>query len=320
MAWIVGVDEAGYGPNLGPFVMTAVACRTDDALADACLWSALRPAVRRAADADDGRIAVDDSKRVYGANPRGLAVLERGVLAALWRDASTPLATFLSGFCAETVMSELCAEPWYLGASGLPGHMPPDEVAAAAARFDEACTAAGVRGWKAFSVVVCPARFNALLDAAGSKGAVLAHGLGELLRASRTLAPADEALAIHIDKHGGRNRYTAQIQHALAADLVLPLQEGMSASVYHVHGMGRDMRLTFRPRADVTHFCVALASMVSKYVRERLMEEFNRFWLEKTPGLRPTAGYPGDAKRFYDAIRPTAERLGIAKAALWRRK
>jgi ribonuclease HII len=320
MVWIVGVDEAGYGPNLGPFVMTAAACRADDALADACLWSALRPAVRRAADADDGRVAVDDSKLVYTAATRGLAALERGVLAALWRNASTPFGTFLTRFCGESAPAELRAEPWYTGAGGLPGHAKPEEVAAAAARFDEACAAAGVRAWRAYTVVVCPARFNALLDAAGSKGAVLAHALGELLRASRTLAPAEEAVAFHIDKHGGRNRYTAQIQHALAADAVLPLQEGMSASVYRVLGMGRDMRLTFRPRADVSHFCVALASMVSKYVRERLMEEFNRFWLEKMPGLKPTAGYPGDARRFYDAIRPTAEKLGIPEAALWRKK
>ena len=63
MAWIVGIDEAGYGPNLGPFVMTVGGLPgPDDALADACLWQALRPAVRRAADADDGRLAVDDSK------------------------------------------------------------------------------------------------------------------------------------------------------------------------------------------------------------------------------------------------------------------
>ena len=36
--------------------------------------------------------------------------------------------------------------------------------------------------------------------------------------------------------------------------------------------------------------------------------------------LRPTAVYPGDAWRFFDAIRPAAERLGIPEAALWRRK
>ena len=52
-----------------------------------------------------------------------------------------------------------------------------------------ACAAAGVGGWKACGVVVCTPRFNALLDAAGSKGAVLAHALAELLRAARVWFP-----------------------------------------------------------------------------------------------------------------------------------
>jgi hypothetical protein len=60
--------------------------------------------------------------------------------------------------------------------------------------------------------------------------------------------------------------------------------------------------------------------MASKYLRELLMLEFNRFWQEHVPGLKPTAGYPGDAARFLGAIRPAAERLGIAETALWRRK
>jgi hypothetical protein len=299
--------------------MTSVACRVDDALADGCLWSALAPAVRRAADAADGRLAVDDSKAVYNTT-RGLAALEHGVLAALWRDASAPLSAFLGCFCAEPTLTELAAEAWYSGAGGLPGHAPAEEVADAAAQFDGACADAGVHGWKACSVVVCTPRFNAILDAAGSKGAVLANALGELLRAAQSLAPADEALTFHIDKHGGRNAYAAQIQHALSADFVQPLREGLSASVYRVCGVGREMRLTFQPRCDSAHFCTALASMVSKYLRERLMEEFNRFWLDQTPGLKPTAGYPGDARRFFEAIRPAAQRLGIAEAALWRRK
>jgi ribonuclease HII len=319
MAWIVGVDEAGYGPNLGPFVMTSVACRVDDASAEACLWSALASAVRRAADEDDGRFAVDDSKAVYN-TARGLAALEQGVLAALWRGASTPLSTFLDCFCAEAVLTELSGEVWYTGTGNLPGHAPAAEVAVASTRFDGACAEAGVHGWKVCCAVVCTPRFNALLDATGSKGAVLADALGELLRAAQTLGPTDEALTFHIDKHGGRNFYTAQIQHALSADFVQPLRESMAASIYRVLSAGREMRLTFQPRADSTHFCTALASMVSKYLRERLMEEFNHFWLERTPGLKPTAGYPGDARRFYEAIRPTAEQLGLSEKALWRRK
>src|SRR5262249_30245536 len=61
MAWIIGIDEAGYGPNLGPFVMTAVACRVPEALSEADLWHILRAAVRRHPSTDDGRLLVEDS-------------------------------------------------------------------------------------------------------------------------------------------------------------------------------------------------------------------------------------------------------------------
>ena len=97
-------------------------------------------------------------------------------------------------------------------------------------------------------------------------------------------------------------------------------QEGMMRSAYHVVGLRREVELTFQPRADAEHFCVALASMASKYLREALMREFNRFWVGQVPNLKPTAGYPGDAARFYEMIRPLLERLGIAEAAVWRRK
>ena len=85
-------------------------------------------------------------------------------------------------------------------------------------------------------------------------------------------------------------------------------------------GLTRDLRLTFQPRADSEHFCVALASMAAKYLRERLMEEFNRYWLAQVPGLKPTAGYPNDAVRFMEAIRPAAQKLGMAEDAIWRRR
>ncbi len=80
------------------------------------------------------------------------------------------------------------------------------------------------------------------------------------------------------------------------------------------------MRLIFEPRADHHHFCVALASMVSKYLRELLMLEFNRFWEQHVPGLKPTAGYPSDAARFFEAIRPVMQRLHIAEPMVWRQK
>ena len=60
--------------------------------------------------------------------------------------------------------------------------------------------------------------------------------------------------------------------------------------------------------------------MLCKYLREVLMGEFNRFWAERVPGLEPTAGYPGDAHRFFEAIAPELGRLGIARERVWRER
>ena len=62
MPWHIGIDEAGYGPNLGPFVMTLVACQTPD---DRDLWEVMKSCVRRADEPADDRMIVADSKQVY---------------------------------------------------------------------------------------------------------------------------------------------------------------------------------------------------------------------------------------------------------------
>jgi hypothetical protein len=50
------------------------------------------------------------------------------------------------------------------------------------------------------------------------------------------------------------------------------------------------------------------------------MRQFNAFWAKHVPGIKPTAGYPADAKRFYREIEPAMKKLGIAKEAVWRIK
>ncbi len=319
MSWVIGIDEAGYGPNLGPFVMTAVALRVPDDGDGLDLWRRLAPAVRRDGDPDDGRLLVADSKVVYS-TARGLRPLETAVLAAHAPDAGGTLR--LDRYVEVLYPSShhsVRRECWYAGTTPLPVECEACRADEARGRFADACRAAGVTCGLVRGVVVCPEQFNALTDAAGSKGAVLRHGLLELVRACWDL-PGDEPLTFFIDKHGGRNAYAAMLQDAVPEGFVLAQQEGMARSVYSVAGLRREVRWTFQPRADSEHFSVALASMVSKYVREVLMGEFNRFWGERVPGLRPTAGYPGDAKRYYEAIRPAAEALGFPEAALWRRK
>ena len=320
MAWVVGIDEAGYGPNLGPFVMTAAALRVPDDAAGLDLWQRLAAAVRRDGDPDDGRLLVADSKVVYSA-ARGLRPLETAVLAAHRPDPDVGgllLERYVEGLYPSSHPA-LRRECWYSGATLLP-------VETEAAHSDEArCSLRGrlpvrrrdlrpgARRRRLPGAVQRPDRCRGL---EGSGAAARPRGAGARL----LVLAGDEPLTFFIDKHGGRNTYAAMLQDAVPEGMVLAHQEGAVRSVYSVAGLKREVRWTFQPRADAEHFSVALASMVSKYVREVLMGEFNRFWQERVPGLKPTAGYPGDARRYYDAIRPAAERLGISEAALWRRK
>ncbi len=319
MAWIIGIDEAGYGPNLGPLVMTSVACQVPDGGAD--LWRELSATVRRGCDPADDRLVVDDSKVVYGAT-RGLASLERPVLALLWRGPlgdAVRLSHYLDWACVAG-LDDLKAENWYRGDLRIPCESPLEEVQQSSGPFDHCCASAGIGPWVVRSVVVPTPRFNRLIALHESKGAVLAHGMAVLVRDSVQNLPGSDRVSFTVDKHGGRNAYSAQIYSALPDGIVWAEQEGMARSRYRVEGLRREVRLTFQPRADQEQFPVALASMVSKYLRETLMREFNRFWQEQVPGLKPTAGYPLDAGRFLDAIRPAVQKLGLEEALVWRQK
>lgn len=315
MPWHIGIDEAGYGPNLGPFVMTLVACQSPD---DRCLWDVMKGCTRRAEEPADLRLIVADSKQVYSP-ARGWDDLERTALTAHAGGFFQPAATFLDLLkpLAGADLPALRSEAWFVGDTGLPTEVKQSDLAESSASWRRASHKAGVTWGFCQSAIVPAPRFNELLDKWDSKSAVLSVALTQLLRECLDATSA-APMRFVVDKHGGRNAYSALLQHAFADGLVYAEEEGRAQSVYRVEGLDREVRITFMPKADVRHFTVALASMISKYVRELLMREFNRFWQTHVPGLPPTAGYPNDAVRYIDAIRPAMLKLGIAERAVWR--
>ena len=54
MAYLIGTDEAGYGPNLGPLVVSATVWRVDS-VKHTDLFSRLRGAVRQVSDEERPR-------------------------------------------------------------------------------------------------------------------------------------------------------------------------------------------------------------------------------------------------------------------------
>lgn len=313
MPWVVGVDEAGYGPNLGPFVQSAVGVWLPEH--DPAGWETFGRVVRRHHEASDGRLLVDDSKKVYS----------RGGLEALEQAAHLTLPPSASARSCEAIFRPLLSapdwemlvrEPWYRPETLYPCETSVDAIAANGKLWSSCCQ----RPVVAFVHLVQASQINRLIDATNSKAAVLTQGLITLLERIQTMGAPGEPLLILCDKQGGRNYYAAMLQTVFAERWVYAEKESAEESRYRVDGPDCCIRMIFRPRAEQESLSVALASVLSKYLRELCMRQFNAFWAQHVPGLRPTAGYPVDARRFYDEIRDARLRLGIPEDAIWRKR
>jgi ribonuclease HII len=319
MPWRVGLDEAGYGPNLGPLVMATSACHVPDD-APPSLWKLLRRAVRRTDHKADDRLLIDDSKKVNQGDD-GLARLEAGVLATRACRFAPEGGLHVGELLAEVALghsvSDLQTEPWFNPVDSLPVANEPGAFTAAVERLLEVSSSASV-SWGPVRTVLVPApRFNHLLDEWRNKSGVLATGVIALLGAALEL-PGEDAIHITVDKLGGRHFYAPLLNEAFPGCWINVLCEGPDCCEYTLTGAPREVHIRFEPRADGEHLNVALASMCAKYLREVCMRQFNRYWLQRVPGIKPTAGYPGDASRFFAEIRNVLQADGVAERAVWR--
>jgi hypothetical protein len=363
MAWMIGVDEAGYGPNLGPLVVAASAWWVEEegtgdgglgsgnagvaVLAGrrrsttTCLYKRLSKIVCRAAS--ERKLAIADSKQLYKPG-LGLRQLERGVLVAL-RSCEPPTSVggeMPEGTSPPARWSSLISRhahplPCYAEYDcDLPIDATHQEIERLSARFVGACGLAGVQLLDLRVRLVYPQEFNELTHTYGNKAGALSHvsiGLlrdvidslsqdsphlrGRLARRAYHVSGGSSAIRITCDKHGGRNRYVALLQHHFPEEWIDTLAESGPASRYAWGASESRTEVCFRVGGEA-ELPVALASMTAKYHRELAMRAFNDFWCSRIPELRPTAGYPGDSQRFKAAIAPLQVELGIDDDCLWR--
>ncbi len=315
MRW-VGIDEAGYGPNLGPLVMTAVVAEGPDGRPPD-VWADRASTVSRAGGPSD-RLWVDDSKQVYKAG-RGRDRLDAACLATL-AASGRPVPGTISGLLGALgagTLDDAELSPW-LG--GLDPRYPGLHSRSLADRTLARRPLDGA-GWRLVdvrAVVVGPGRFNAGLGRSGSKAVVHFAAFAGLLAHLRATTPEGQGVAIRSDKHGGRHFYGDLLAGVFPGARVDRGPEGPALSRYEIVEPGRVLTLSLVPRADADDGLVALASMVSKAVREQWMDAFNAHWLARVPGLRPTAGYPVDAARFRAAIEAESRAGGPPPEDWWR--
>jgi hypothetical protein len=323
MGYLIGTDEAGYGPNLGPLVISASVWQAPDGLCGEDLFGRLGHVIagslKQAEKLTPPCMVVADSKILYNSGG-DLRHLERGLWAAwallglqprTWREAWHALAA--------RAADEFSISPWFnrydapvpidVMANDWPMHGP---------RLRGALLSAGVQLVALESRAVFPREFNRLLEYYRSKGSLLSHLTLELIE--RVMRPLpDGPISVVCDKHGGRNRYGSLLSEHFPDYLIEVHGESRQQSVYRFGMNERRIEFCFRTNAE-SCLPAALASMASKYLRELAMQPFNEYWCSRVPGLAPTAGYPQDARRFKTAIAPTQRELGIDDNTIWRVK
>jgi hypothetical protein len=314
MGRLVGMDEAGYGPNLGPLVVAATCWDTPGEPAEFDGWIEFETVLGQP-PVDGSRIAVGDSKKVY--QPGGsLKRLETTVLAFLQLCGLQPRT--LGELCQVLGGQPHCVlenVPWFAADDvSLPTAASNDVVERFATRWRCVCEQLEIAPPSAGVTVLTAAAYNRAVAETDNKAIVLSQSSLGLLA---TLVNPDDRRPtfVQVDKHGGRNRYDELLCEAFDDRLVMRQQEGAACSRYQLG----TMEVVFEPRSE-RHFPVALASMLAKYIRELAMDAFNAFWLEACPGIRPTRGYPVDARRFRDDVGRRLDELGIAEEVFWRQR
>lgn len=317
MPYLIGVDEAGYGPNLGPLVVAATVFEAGEEVTHPTLYDHLRSVVTpRRIDPHDARLWITDSKSIYRGGG-GLGPLESNVLSIL-SGMGSPNPGSLSGLWSQLDpyhARDVARIPWFAAKSVECPSQSKNSVPGATGCRSREVVSPRVKLIAVEASIIVERRFNAILRVQRNKSQLLSRVTLALVQ--RILAERVGTCEVLCDKHGGRNAYGGHLQHVFPDSWVQVLQESRCASRYRIVTDLGERCIGFAPRSEV-FLAPALASMVAKYIRELAMLAINRFWSSEVPGLSSTAGYPIDARRYFAEIREARERLGIPDAFIWR--
>ena len=302
MALLIGIDEAGFGPILGPLVVSAAGFTVPDELLKSDMWQLLDGSVSCSKKHLSGRLLIADSKKAYSRSV-GIGHLQRTVLASLACLGNRPetfdeLLNLLCPKCA----GRLANYPWYRGQLDCQFDGDSDDIDIAAKVFGRDLAANRMKLLNISSFCFDVGYYNEMVGKVKNKSSVLFTAVCQLIQNAKDSSNGQE-LQIVIDRQGGRTHYTQPLRRMFSQMDLTVLKENDKLSSYELKGSGKTVRLHFVVKADDNYLPVALASMTSKFLRELLIQRINAYFAAHCAELKPTAGYWKDGCRFIEDLK-----------------
>ncbi|MFH1718212.1 MAG: hypothetical protein ABIF19_12735, partial [Planctomycetota bacterium] len=297
MAVLAGIDEAGYGPILGPLVVSSSAFSLPSHLLKSDLWQILRKSLSDRRSRLAGRLLIADSKKAYSRS-LGIKHLERTTLTLLkcFRKEPTTLTELIELLCPDC-LGRLSDYPWYADIDAYRLSTDVADRGIASAVFADDMASNGIELLAMKSCCFDVAHYNKMVAAVKNKSTVLFSATSHLMKKAYDDFGGDD-LHIVVDRQGGRVHYRQNLQLMFGDMQLRILHESPETSSYELKADSKSMRVHFVVGADKRFLPVSLASMVSKYLRELLIDNINRYFAGFNSNLRPTAGYWQDGLRF----------------------
>ncbi|MGD0078657.1 MAG: hypothetical protein ABSB91_08560 [Sedimentisphaerales bacterium] len=301
MAILVGIDEAGFGPILGPLVVSSSIFRVPDNLVWANLWEILHKSVSDKRVKLNGRLLIADSKKAF-TRSIGLKHLRKTVLATLDYLGKNPktltdLILALSPDC----LSHLNEYPWYQKIDDY--SLDSDsgaQIGASMLKADFENQQVELLGLQ--SRILEVAHYNKMIEAVKNKAKVLFTAVAELMQSAIDRFK-NENIEIVVDRQGGRSHYRRELQLMFEGRELRVIHEDQDRSSYELSSGNNKLRVHFVVGADDKFLPVSLASMVCKYLRELLVDNINEYFRGFNSAVKPTAGYWQDGLRFIEDLK-----------------
>lgn len=295
---IAGLDEAALGPSLGPFCACVTRFRIETNRTPPIPLSRTLASAVSDRVGDRSRISVGDSKYLYRSGKK-ISALEEGVLAFLEVSGSPKpehFSSLIEILAGRDALAALEQTPWFEKAGEMRLPLSPELSSSETEQKTEALRSllksSGITVLPPLARFVPAAGFNREIISADGKGRAVRNLISRLMKT--VFDNREEPVCFTVDRQGGRRYYSEWLAELAPGTSLSATEEGPKRSAYR---MG-NLSVEFLVKADASCLEVALASMFSKYLREGAMRLFNDWWAERLPGIRPTAGYPQDAKRF----------------------